>query len=287
MSGWKVKADSLFAEAMWFEAAIAYERVYYLADDPLERVYANLAKADAMKQQGEYSRAAGDLQRSLLFSGDLSLRLEVLCQLALCSYLDEDYPAAWSYLQQLTHLAEGTEVCWEAGLLEALLLSAQNSWDELADYLERWPEQKQADSFIESMQNNGQLVSYPDSITLEQYFSEHFLASAPQQYPDPDRARLLSTFLPGSGQVYAGRSGWGVLNAFSQLVSLGAFALMAYNGYYFAAVIAGLGPFQAFYFGGIRQAGAFAEEEKNSRLESFRAAVDSFLLDVTSQPSSN
>ncbi len=266
---WMTRADSLSGEAVWFEAAIAYERVYYLSDDPVLRVKANLAKADALKQLGEYSRAADDLQRSLVFPGNDSLRLEVLFQLSLCTYLDGDYSGALSFMGQLRHTTDSATACPGSDLLEGLVLSAQHRWEELREHLENWLGQHP----------RGRLLK--DS--LVRYYAENYLAGAPDPLPDPDRARLMSTLLPGSGQVYAGSAGWGVLNAFSQLASLGAFALMAYNGYYFASVIAGLGPFQAFYFGGIRQAGEFAEQNRNSRLESFRAAVDIFLLEVSDQ----
>ena len=266
---WLERADSLYGEGLWFEASIAYERVYYLSDDAQQRVLANLRKAEAMKQSGEFSRAAGDLQRSLVFTADDSLRAEVLYQLALCFYLDGDYSASRSFIMQLRHGRGNSSGRQEVFLLEGLVMSAQSQWNEIAGHLDYWLLESGAPGMVR------------DSIV--QYYKVNFLLGQPDSIPDPGRAKLFSTFIPGTGQVYAGAPGWGVLNAASQLASLGAFGLMALNGYYIAAVIAGLGPFQAFYFGGIRQAGEIAEQKRNSRLVSFRAAVDGFLINVAAE----
>ncbi len=266
---WYQKGDSLSGEAKFFEASVAYERSYFLSEDPQQRVLVNLAKAEALKQRGEFSKARNDLQRSLTFHGNDSLRKEVVYQMALCAYLDGDAPGARSLLMQLRHAFEGVPSSRQF-LLGGLVLVDLAQWEDLREHLAEWLYEHADDT----AEKEKLLQAYDALIDSRGGLPEML---------DPGRARMWSTFVPGSGQVYTGSVGWGVLNAFSQVMALGGFGLLVYNGTYIASVVAGLGPFQSFYFGGIRQAGTLAEEKNKSRLDSFQAALGAFLLDVAVQ----
>ncbi|MFP4064921.1 MAG: tetratricopeptide repeat protein [Bacteroidales bacterium] len=259
------RADSLFVSGAYFEASIAFERVYFEANAADSRVNANLKKAQALKQLGEYGKALGDLRRSLTFRGEDALRRELLYEMAFCAYMDGNPDDAYGLLQQFRHHF-GQDSGQRVYLLEGLILAELQQWDELGDHLHDW-----VMSYADDPQLAQQMVAEYDTILLE---------AGRKGSRDPEKARMWSTFVPGAGQLYAGEPGWGALNVASQLVSLGAFALMAWNGYYIASVFAGLGPFQAFYFGGIRQAGMYAEAYEKSRREKTRAAVAAFLFDV-------
>ena len=257
------RADSLFASGNYFESSVAYERVYFESENPLMRITANLRKVQALKQLGAYNKALGDLRRSITFSGNDSLRMELLYEMAFCAYMDGDPVDAHGLLQQFRY-RYGLDARPGVFLLKGLVLTDLRQWDALSDHLESWV----------------QYVSDDPEMVDEQlaHYTETLTAIQDQRLPDPGKARLWSTFIPGSGQVYAGEAGWGVLNAFSQLASLGASAAMALNGYYIAAVFAGLGPFQSFYFGGIRQAGLLAEANEKSRRDQTLAAMREFLF---------
>lgn len=259
------RADSLFDSGNYFEASIAYERVYFVAEVPLARITANLKKTQALKQLGEYEKAHGDLRRSLTYRGEDSLRLEVLYEMAICAYMGGDPDDAYGLLRQFRHLS-GQGSGQRVYLLEGLALAELMQWDALSDHLENW---------VLCFSNDTGLAD-----EKLQRFAEILTEKEQQARRDPEKARLWSTLIPGSGQVYAGEAGWGLLNAFSQLASLGAFSAMALNGYYVAAVFAGLGPFQSFYFGGIRQAGLMAEAHEKSRREKTLAAVREFLFNL-------
>ncbi len=263
------RADSLFASGNYFESSVAYERVYFESEEPLMRITANLKKAQALKQLREYDRALADLRRSVTFSGKDSLRQEVLYEMAFCAYMDGDPGEAFALLQQFRH-RYGQDSGQRVYLLEGLVLNDLRQWDALADHIESWVLNFSGDPEMAEEIAEEQLACYAEILMLKEE----------QRKPDPEKARLWSTFIPGSGQLYAGEAGWGMLNAFSQLASLGAFAAMAINGYYVAGVFAGLGPFQSFYFGGIRQAGLLAENNKKSRRDETLAAVREFLFSL-------
>jgi hypothetical protein len=97
---------------------------------------------------------------------------------------------------------------------------------------------------------------------------------------NPEKARMLSTFLPGSGHLYSGKPGAGLLNGFSQLASLGIAGILAYNQMYIAGVIAGLGMFQSFYFGGIRQAGELTEERNQREMLAYQESLLALLVEL-------
>lgn len=260
------KADSLFGMGVYFEASIAYERVIFNSESPVERVKANLGKVEALKQTGDFSKARSDLRRSLVFRGDDSLRLEVMYQMAFCAYMDRVSDDAYISLMQLRQ-SFGAVRQQRIYLLEGLVLADLGRWEDLREHLHTWLDDFEADSLMvqQTMQ------AYDDML-------EEGLLRAER---DAEKARLWSTFVPGAGQLYAGEPGWGALNAFSQLAGLAGFGLLAYNGFYVASAVIGLGAFQAFYFGGIKQAGELMSENMKSRLEKLQTAIAHLLLDVT------
>lgn len=260
------KADSLFASGMYFEASIAYERVIYHSSSTVERVKANLGKVEALKQLGNFSKARNDLRRSLMFRGDDSLRLEVLYQMAFCAYMDGASDDAHITLMQLKH-DFGFVGQQRLYLLESLVLADLGRWEGLREQLQAWLMEFEADSLM--MQRT--MMAYDDML----------MENLPRIDRDPEKARLWSTFVPGAGQLYAGEPGWGALNAFSQLAGLAGFGLLAYNGFYVASAVVGLGAFQSFYFGGIKQAGELTSDNTKSRLEKLQTAMAHLLLDVT------
>ncbi len=260
------KADSLFGNGLYFEASIAYERIIYLSDSPVERVVANLAKTEALKQLGDFSKARNDLRRSLVFRGNDSLRLEVLYQKAFCAYMDGASDEAYAALMQIRHIF-GSMGQQRLYLLQALVLADLGRWEALREHLVNWLTEFEADSLVFAQT----LVTYDELLE----------AGLSRVDRDPEKARLWSTFIPGAGQLYAGEPGWGALNAFSQLAGLAGFGLLAYNGYYVASAVVGLGAFQSFYFGGIKQAGELTSENMKSRLGNLQTAIAHLLLDVS------
>ena len=95
---------------------------------------------------------------------------------------------------------------------------------------------------------------------------------------DPDRAGLLSTFLPGSGQFYAGRAGEGFTSFFFHISALGWGTYNVITGYFATALITGGGLFQSFYFGGIERAEHLAESHNSKTTYQANAELTSWLL---------
>lgn len=260
-------ANALFKLGSYFEASIEYERVIYFSESPRTRVVANLNKARALKQLGEFDKARHDLQRSLLFRGDDSLRIEVLYQIAFCAYMSDRPAEAHAMLLQLRNSFGGL-VCQKLFLLEALVKTDLQQWEKLREHLLHWMGEVSA-----SNEQKTAIITQYDNL-----FSDKGKGLS----KDPDRARLWSTFIPGAGQLYAGEPGWAILNVVSQFAGLAGFGLLAYNGFYIASFVAGLGPFQSFYFGGIKQAHELTVNNNKSRMDDLQTALKVFLFDVAS-----
>ncbi len=259
------RADSLLMTGNHFEAAIGYERVFYLASSPEVKTKANLGKSESLKQMGAYGKARRDLERSLVYRSDTALRLEVIYQLAFCAYMEADFTDAHSLVMQWKLLAADLND-HRVMLLEALLLAEAWKWEELRTHLLEW-----INHDIRHAELSDEVLWTYDSLVF------NVLRGAEKS---ESKARILSAFLPGTGQLYTGNTGWGVLNATSQLASLGLFAWLTLNGFYLAGPIMGLSMFQSFYFGGINQAGILAERHNETMGQQIRFAAVEFLTDL-------
>ncbi len=260
------KADSLFEAGNYFVAAIEFERVYYFAEEPLQRFHANLGKARALKQKGEFGRARNDLQRSVTARVEDGLRFKLFYEMAFCAYMAGDYSDALSLVQQIHHYFENHPDIENIYLVQALTYLMLERWEQLNDHAAYWVKNHpntndQAERLLKEINHKLKKDNIPSPL-------------------EPKTARLWSTFLPGSGQVYAGEPGWGLLNAFSQALSLGMAGILIWNGFYIAAGAGGLGMFQSFYFGGIRQAGELAGRNSRREMEQFENSIAHLLVSI-------
>ncbi len=87
-------------DSLLFEAA-KRERIVFEAQSPVEVNEALIEKADLYKQAGLYSEALKTLERVRLYLVKSDLRSEIIIQKSLCAYLDGDYDASISYLEEL------------------------------------------------------------------------------------------------------------------------------------------------------------------------------------------
>lgn len=87
-------------DSLLFEAA-KRERIVFEAQSPVEVNEALIEKAEFYKQAGLYSEALKTLERVRLYLVKSDLRSEIIIQKSLCAYLDGDYDASISYLEEL------------------------------------------------------------------------------------------------------------------------------------------------------------------------------------------
>jgi len=256
----------LFRQGYYFEAGIAFERAYFFTTDNRTRLEANLERAEALKQTGEYLKARNDLQRTLHLQQFPELHFQLLYELAFCEYMLGNYSNASGSLAQLKHFYPDEYFSEEILTLHAL-----------AGVM--------AEDISLAQEKTIELIMYRNN---EPYITDSLIArsmvlfcecSAPILRSEKTASRF-STFIPGAGHFYAGYPGKGLLNAGSQLASLGLAAFMGLNNFYVSGFVVGLGMFQSFYFGGVRQAAFLAEQRNLNEMAVFKELLKEFILSL-------
>ena len=257
---------NLFRKGNFFEAGIAFERAYFFSSDSRLRLEANLGRVQALKQTGEFLKARNDLQRILHMRQFPELHFQVMYELALCEYMLGNYSTASGTLMQLKHFYPEEYSSNEiltlhalAGVMAEDFSLAQDKTLELIIKQER--ETHIADSLIKQ------------TMIL-------FCECATPVLKSEKTAVRWSTFVPGAGHLYAGYPGKGLLNAGSQLVSLGLAAYMGWNNLFVSGFVVGLGMFQSFYFGGIRQAAFLANQRNLNEMAGYKEMLKEFILNL-------
>ena len=260
------QARQLYEEGNYFEAAITWERAYFFSSDPRKRIEANLGRAQALKQTGDFRMARNDLQRSVHLRQYPQLHARVLYELAFCEYMLGNFTASLGALQQLEHYYPRKSQTSEIMLLYSLAAIMNENWEVATE------------KTLARIQNLGLSAAATDSLMNKtlQVFCE---CSIPVTLSE-NRARNWSTFVPGAGQLYAGYPGRAMLNAGSQVASLGLAGYMAYSNLYVSGFVIGLGLFQSFYFGGIKQAGYLANQKNNIQMGAYKSDLKTFVIQL-------
>ncbi len=259
-------ADKLLEEGKYFEAAVAFERIYFTSEDSQNKIIANLKRTEALKQLGEFAKARNDLQRSVHVNTYADLHQEVLFQMAFCDYMAGNYASSLSFLSQIDHYYPKLRETIEVERLLALVNVMLGRWEQA---------QLHALDLIEKTISSEVLK---DSLSAE---IDHLFCSCKWPVEKSDKkAGMLSTFLPGSGHIYAGYPGKGFLNAGSQLFALSVAGVLMWQGLYITGFITGLGLFQSFYFGGIRQATFLADQSNLKTFADYKESLSLFIFSI-------
>ncbi|WP_421877748.1 tetratricopeptide repeat protein [Marinoscillum sp.] len=223
----QLSGDSLYESGQYFQAAVAYEKEAFFASSAEVRDELLLKKAYSYKALGNYSKAF-DITSRIGKRND-SLNRQVLYERILLTYLSEEYQKAQNEL--LKWQVKYGEQSEETIPLKFLTLVQIDRLEEAKEFLNANAstlemEQQEVDSFFEKK----------------------------WKLKNPDKAYMLSLFLPGVGQMYAGHFFKGM---FSGVVQTGLVVFTAwnvYNGYFFTGGMTGAALFYTFYLGGARYA---------------------------------
>lgn len=260
------RADSLYKAGNFFEAGIAYERVYYFSVDAETRIKANLARARSLKQEGRFLAARNDLQRSAHLRSYPDYHLEVLYQIAFCDYMAGNYNAALSMLKQLRHYYPDRSETEDVMLLYSLASIMFEDWKMAKETTQHLIKVKSLDTAL--------------SDSLDKQILFRFSEEAFPVLKSEKKASTLAAVIPGSGHIYAGYPAKGLINISSQLLSLGLAGLMAWNQLYISGFVTGLGMFQSFYFGGIRQAVFLTHQRNLINMGSYKETLKDFVITI-------
>ncbi len=199
--------------------------------------------ADFLFDGGDYSRAGAEYQRylSLLPESDTE-GAAVRMRIGVCFKLSEDFPRALETFRQISELYPETDVAGEAHvqMIQSLILAGRypEAAAAFADERQRsrteqqeaalaslqgvnlllWRHWEEADTHFRKVLKSGSLD--PDVATFAQLAAEGL--KLPRK--SPVRAGILASMVPGTGRIYAGKKGEGLL-------SLVTFALTSWQSY--------------------------------------------------------
>ncbi len=239
-------------------AILEYERIVYLSGQQPQEIRARLAQARILKQTNQPEQALDILISTPLMGIDDSLRAVFLYETALCAFLSNDFNTAEAQFKRMEFRVEDTALYTPYQWLYVLTLTQNGHFEKAREALHK------------SIKNIPSL-SADEQQALSKQIDSLFHEDNLPNLKDPEKAMMLSTFIPGAGQMYAGYPGEGLLNLSLHLVSLSVAAYAGYHGFYITGYVAGLAVFQKFYFGSKERAYHLAEKNNKSQFQEFNS----------------
>ena len=208
--------EKAFEEGDYDVAALEFEKVAYIySDDNNIRTQALLKKAECRKHENLFSMSLLTLNRVLFSNLDDSLILKVRYNQALIYYLKENYLLAENKLIQLKYQLNDTALLAQTDFLNILILNEQERWQESKVVFSRY-----------LLWKNIAL----DSLVCYKFLEEkHF-------FKNEKFAKRISYLLPGSGQLYAGKTFQAITSVLLQAASA-----LYFVDSFFAALLSGNG----------------------------------------------
>ena len=235
------KADSLFANGSYEQAAVEYERCVYLSESRQATRTALERKAECFKRLGNYRRAADVMNR-------YANKYAELQQLALCRYLDGSFSDAAFVVDRCEMICDtlGEDML----LLKMLALNEQGLYDSARTV-------------------SRQLVAHHLAATGEDI--SFIIDSIYNKKPHLKSEKLgwYLSLVPGLGHVYAGEYGLGAVAFLMNAACLGFGVWQVFEGCYITAYLGGAGLLSVTYPGAMRSATYYIEKANYERMSAF------------------
>jgi tetratricopeptide (TPR) repeat protein len=213
-------------------------------------------KANFFKQNNEFNKAIRTLAR--INENDLtdSIKFEYYYQLSILNYLTNNFTEVDLLLNKVNHFIADTIYKNKLILLQILNLNHLQKWSEGKNLL------------------ISQLKIKTDSNLINEWYKDALKFRPKKQ----KTAQALQTFFPGLGQIYAGKTIHGVINAGLILTGLAWGGYNFYNGYYFTGTFTGFLISYMFYSGGIAYAMDQAEKFNSKKIKDINQLLNSKVL---------
>ncbi len=228
-------ADSLYKVKDFELAAVYYEKAIYQADNTKDYNKYLWKLSSFYREQQDFDKNIKSLERINKSILNDSIKSELFYQISFGYFMIEEYSKSYFNLLQYESV-DFKEPSEDALLLKTLLYAKMGKWEKC------------------------QVAYYnftKDSTTSSLNF---FNDMKKLKSKSPEKAENLSYFLPGAGQIYAGKPIRGLTSFTIQSGLLAFAAYNFFNGYYFSGTFTGVSLFYVFYMGGARHAGYLAEE---------------------------
>lgn len=282
-------ADSLYHAGHFYEAAIAYEKAIFENND-IQRINELLIqKSYCYKQNGNHRKAIQSLERVKTWNiGDIAYK-KLKYELSLNSYLAKEYKQADAHIKQLYFHLKGKDL--QTDTLSSRRNVPAGSKISMIDNHSGGNKLMLLDGLINNELRNWDIAherfkAYIEELKINEELKEKYLTVLDSLYQksnlpvwkSPEKAFKWSTYIPGSGQIYAGYPGEGIANILFHLVSFGFAAEEIYFKNYLTGYFGGFALLQKFYFGGRERARYLAERNNDKTKREFNDKVKRLLL---------
>lgn len=250
-----IQADSLFESGQFLAARVAYERVLFDNPETNAQFSAALGKARCLKQQGLNAQAVTFLNSHIQFTYPDSLLYQLRREQIVCTYLAGQFENTLSLLERLPYLHPDVP---SVPFLMVVRILALNE-------LQRWSEAS---------------ITYHELAAIVRADTSQNPYRQLPQLKSEKKAQWLSTFIPGAGQLYAGKPMEAALSIVMQSAGL-YFGITSFlQGYYLSAWGVGAGLFGSFHAGGVRRSEVLIRQVNQQKAATFNKQVRQQLLGI-------
>ena len=229
-----------------------------MTQDVREKNSLLLQKGLMQKQLDQYDKAVITFNRIRPRYLADSLVFTLMYESAFANYMIDDHEKAQFYLFRIRDPLLNKEEIQKKLMLQTLVYHQLGKWDEAAET---------------ASQLEG--ISREEAVALfEKYEAMNHI-----KLKDPEKADNLSRFLPGVGQMYAGKFWRGLTSSVIQagLLSFAGYSFL--NGFYFSGSLTGVSLFYVFYMGGARHAAYLAEKYNENLLDERISEIEHLLFE--------
>jgi hypothetical protein len=250
----------LYASGHFFEASIEYERVIFEAESQAETYYFKYKKALCYKKLKSFDRAILELQPMYFPNSVDSLYQRVCYEQSLCFYLNGEPAKALWKIDEYFHRSADTASY--RVFMPVRLLCLNETF--------KWKEAQECFMLLVQMQD----FTPEKEAEMQQIVNNLYKKRNLPHIKSIKKAENWSRFIPGSGQIYAGNTGEGIVNFLLNASILAFTAHQAYNGFYITGYLAGLGFFNKTYHGGIKRSGILASQKNKELIVGFNSEIN-------------
>ena len=264
-----LRCDSLYTSGNYFEASIEYERMIFHSDQQSDINYYKYRKALCYKKMHSFDKALNELQQTYFSNPTDTLYRLVSYEQTLCFYLNGEPARALWKIDEFFHRSPDSASFHFFMPVKILCYNETFQWEDARK------------SFMQYIDMQNFPVDKADEMKV--MVSNLYSKKNRPHIKSTQKAENLSRFIPGAGQIYAGKEVEGIVNFLINASVLTFAGFQVYNHFYITGYLAGLGFFNKTYHGGIKRAGDLATRRNKVLMGNFNNEVTSLILSETEQ----
>ena len=233
---------------------LAVEAKIFLAKNDQQRYDLVFEKIENLKAKGNYDEALTNIKRLDYENIDDKMQEKILAEGILLSLLADKKKDASFFATQYRNYVKDSNLFQQTIYLMPLVFLANEDWTNAYNSMI-----SKADSLHKKSIDSSWAVLFP-------------------KFKRPKIAKIMSATIPGSGQIYDGAIGFGIINLLGVSGSTYFLVWHLIQHYYIIGAITGGGLFSRFYLGGLKTSIMKAEEKNDKKAATFKNQMSNWWL---------